>query len=116
MSTGQKQRVTHPPLPDGRPETWVYLADWPMPEGGKLAVERECKEYPFRGKALAYLEDGIKLTYLFGGLSVATKRTDRGLTVLNAEDSTSGDGLYAWLFSLPPEEPSDVLVHYVEDP
>src|SRR5262249_17397967 len=98
------------------PQTWVCLADWPMPEDGKRAVELECKEYPFRGKELTYLEEGIKLTYLFGGLTVATKRTARGLTVLNAEDPASGGDLYSWLFSLTPEESSNVLIHYVEDP
>jgi hypothetical protein len=106
MSTEQKPRISHPPLPDGRPETWVYLADWPMPEDGKRAVEVELKWHRFRGKALTYLEEGIKLTYLFGGL----------WTVLNAAADSTSDGLHAWLFSLPAEQSERILIHYVEGP
>jgi hypothetical protein len=116
MSTEQKPRSTaRPPLPDGRPETWVYLADCPMPEDGKRDLEAELKEHRFRGQALVYLEENLKMTYLFGGLRVATKRTARGLTVINAEDRASMR-LYPWLLALPLEESNPILIHYVEDP
>jgi hypothetical protein len=57
--------LARPPLSDGRPETWVYLADCPMPEAGRHALEAELKEHPFRGKELVDVEENSKLTYLF---------------------------------------------------
>jgi hypothetical protein len=115
MSTDQKPRVSHPPLPDGRPETWICLADWPMPEDGKRAVERELAEYRFRGKELEHLQEGIKLSYLFGGLWVALRHTARGLTVVNVEDPSS-DRLHPWRRSLPPKEAEAIVIHFIEDP
>ena len=106
-----------PPLPDGRPETWVHLADCPMPPEGAAHLRRELAEYPFRGQALRLLEENVKFSHLFAGLWAATRRTPRGLVVVFANDAADArERVYAWANSLPPDERSRTLVRHAEDP
>lgn len=116
MSTDLKPYpITRPPLPDGRPETWVYVADCAMPEDARRAVELEVKEHRFRGQALAYLEENIKFHYLFGGLEVTTTQTARGLTVIRAEEPETSQ-MTAWYLALPLEKRAEYHFEYLESP
>jgi hypothetical protein len=115
MSVEQAQQPARPAIPNGQPETWVYLADWPLPPEGRERVNVTLREYKLSRQEIGWLEEGAKLGCFFGGQWVITMRLSGRLVVLVA-----GEGGFSeraqYLKSLPREMQSEVLIEYVNDP
>jgi hypothetical protein len=118
MSIDQVPAAGAPPLPNGEPSTWIYLADLVLPAEQQRLVEerlRACYWWWARRKHRRDVEDERKLLYFFPGKTVALKRTPRGRTVLMAGDYSSPE-YRRFMGNLSPAERSQILLVPIRDP